>query len=229
MKDITYKDIKSVASLFDNMDESRVRRALLYRESLAIGSLVLGKQFTSERTAVSALAEHYGEEIVCNCPAPRDRRWHKVDKGEPVSWSYDDTNSAVPGFARDYIRTVTARIEAVCAIKFLECDDRNCDIHIAWDELPNNVLGSTIVPATGDRMAACGPLCGDIMMSTTKDWTSIARFLTVLTHEFKHALGVPHSPYRSSIMWPSYLGPREMDINDIRSLLDRYPLSEAVI
>lgn len=231
MIDYDYKDILSVRNMFENMSTSRIQRAMLYRESLAMASIILGKQFARESEAIEALAKYFEEPAVCDCPEPRDRRWHKVDRGEPITVSYDDRDSRVPGFAMDYLRTVIQRIEAVCAARFLEVDSAlpNIDIAVTWKALPNNVLGSTFVPGTGDRMAACGPLCGDIQMSTIVDWSNIGRYITVLEHEMYHALGVPHSPHRDSIMWPSYQGVRRASIHDIRSLLDRYPPKEPIV
>lgn len=124
------------------------------------------------------------------------------------------------------IQQVVAEVMSHCGV-VLEFVARAEDSHIAISNGALDGLGGTLgqayVPRSGDDMAACGPMCGDITIDTAERWT-VAYFRTVFMHELLHALGVPHNTDRRSIMYFQYIGPRGLHELDIQELVTRHPL-----
>jgi matrix metalloproteinase-3 (stromelysin 1) len=225
----SYKDIDDLRSLFKNLSPLRLRRMFLWSESIDIARMLLGVSFKTEREAIDELITFFknNEEPkspVCNCPEPRERRWHKVDQGQPVTWSHNPINQGTSR-AGIILQERFAIVQNLCGIEFRQTGFRNADIHIKWAELDGagGTLGVTYVPGTGDRMSACGPLCGDMIFDTSETWTNDQFFETVTDHEIGHALGLSHSRNRDSLLYPELIALRSWQPEDIEQLLIRYP------
>lgn len=227
MKDFQFEDLESVEHLFQ-LPEIYIRRALTWPQAQQIARLALGVNIRYEADAVKAVKEYFETEEIpptepptCNCPPANGTRWHEL----PVTWSYDSRNQVIP--TAHLIRQCVAEIEAVCGIKFREGNGSNCNICITNEAIDGQggTVGITYVPASGDRMSACGPMCGNIVIDHAERFTS-AYLKTVMMHELLHAVGIPHNiTDRSSIMFPQYLGPRGLGDWDIAELLRRYPMN----
>ena len=225
MKDFEYKDIPSVEELFTNLSEIRIRRALAYREAQEIAKLALNRTIWYERDAVKAVTKYFRASDPatpppeCVCPPANGLRWQE----QPVSWSYAAYQQDLPQTAQ-LIRANWREIEAVCSFRSKETSEANCQICISNGTLDGRggTLGVAYQPVSGDRMAACGPMCGNIVIDKDEIWT--AEYLkTVLLHEQLHAIGLPHSSTQNSIMYSRYLGPRGLDTETIAELKKRYP------
>jgi len=231
MRDRAYKDIPSLETIFKQLEPIRLRRMFLWQESVEIGRLLLGKSFRTEREAIDAVKDYYmspdlqQSPPVCECLPPRDLRWHKVDQGEAVTWSYDPSRQTFAN-AGITLRKVFTTVERLCGIKFEETGQRDSDIHVTWDDLDGagGTLGVTYVPGSGERMAACGPLCGDIVFDRAEQWSQGGLFETVCAHEVGHALGLPHTNNREDLMYPQLIAIRGFQAGDIAELLKRYPM-----
>jgi len=228
VKDFTYKDIESVKDLFTNYSERRIRLMLTWREPREIARLALNKTIYRETEAIAELKEYFQNEGIpesdppeCNCPPANGLRWQTT----PVTWAYNPYRQDLPSSAR-LIRENWAEIEAVCGFRAQETGESTANIVITNQPLDGRggTLGQAYQPASGDRMSACGPMCGNIMIDTAEIWTEDF-FQTVMLHEQLHAIGLPHSRDRRSIMYPSYQGPRKLHDVDVAELLRRYPLN----
>jgi len=227
MKDFEYKDIKSVEDLFRNYTPTRIRFMLRFREPREIARLALNRTFRRDSQAIAALIDYFNREDIpeteppeCNCEPANGLRWDNL----PVSWSYSPFRQDIPNTAR-LIRENWAQIEAVCGFKAVETAEVTANIAINNAPLDGRggTLGQAYQPASGERMAACGRMCGDITIDSDEIWTE-EYLKTVLLHEQLHAIGLAHSNDRRSIMYPRYQGPRGLHDVDIAELLRRYPL-----
>jgi hypothetical protein len=222
---IPYKDIKDVPTLFECLSAVRIRKLFTWRESVELAEQILGRKFRTETEAINALHQHYNqpeEPKECHCEPANGTRWMV----SPVLIHYNPQ-----GQQFDYesiIRQVASEVMRECDIKFVFTDSER-DAHIVISngiiDGANGTLGQAYVPVSGDDMAACGPMCGDILIDEDEDW-NIPFFKTVFTHELLHAIGVPHSTDRRSIMYFQYQGPRDLHPLDIAELLRRYPRRE---
>lgn len=225
MKDFSYKDIDSVEQVFTTLSEERIRRLLTYREAPDIAKIALNRTIRYEGEAVKELVKyfHAPEEMPaepqCNCPPANGLRWQT----SPVTWAYSAYQQDLPTTAR-MIRDNWKEIQAVCSIQVQETAQADCNICITNESLDGRggTLGVAYQPATGDRMAACGEMCGNIIIDKDEIWTQ-DYLKTVLLHEMLHAIGLPHSSNRDSIMYARYLGPRGLDPETIEELKKRYP------
>ena len=227
MKDFSFEDLASVELLF-TLPEVYIRRALTYPQAQRIARLALNETHRYEGEAVRAVKAYFEDDgveetppPVCECPPANGLRWHHT----PVTWSYNSFRQSIP--AVHLIRQCIAEIEQVCSIRFKETGEAECNICITNEPLDGRggTLGITYVPVSGDRMSACGPMCGNIVIDTGEFFTE-GYLKTVLMHELLHAIGRPHSNDRMSIMYPSYLGVRGLGESDIRALRESYPLNE---
>lgn len=230
MKDFTYKDIVSVSELFE-LSDFRIKRALGYREVQEISKLALNKTIRSEAEAVKHLKKYFQDDSIAESPEPEclcgpanGLRWEQP----VVTWAYNAYNQDIPNTVR-LIRENWKAIQAVCGIRFGEGRYRDeVNIVISNEVLDGRggTLGVAYQPSSGDRMSACGPMCGNVIIDKSEMWTP--EFLkTVLLHEQLHALGLSHSSNRNSIMYSRYAGPRELDPETINELLQRYPLKSS--
>lgn len=227
MKDFSYKDIESVELLFQQFSPRRIRRMLGYREPREIARIALGRVFRRDSLALSALKAYFTqvdtpetEPPTCRCEPANDLRW----QSQPVTWSYNPFRQDLSNTV-DLIRQNWAEIEAVCGIKFEENAEADAQIVIRNAPLDgrHGTLGQAYQPSRGDRMSACGRMCGDITIDSDEVW--FEEYLkTVLMHEQLHAIGLRHSTNRASIMYPAYTGPRGLHRSDIEELTKRYPL-----
>lgn len=225
MKDFSFKDIDSVEQIFTTLSEVRLRRLLAYREAQEIAKIALHRTIRYEGDAVKEVVKYFSAPEVepaepqCNCPSANGLRWQT----SPVTWAYSAFRQDLPQTA-SLIRANWKEIEAVCGIKMRETAQANCNICITNEPLDGRggTLGVAYQPASGDRMAGCGPMCGNIIIDTDEIWTR-DYLKTVLLHEQLHAIGLPHSNDRDSIMYARYLGPRGLDEGTIKELKRRYP------
>ena len=217
-----YKDIDDVENLFQMLTPERLRRVFLWKESLELGSEILGQDFRSEKDAIEAIHDFYNQPEgpkECNCPPANGTRWmvspvliHYASAGEQFSY--------LP-----LIREAVADVMAVCGITIeFTSNPNDAHIRVSNGQLDGRggTLGQAYLPVSGDDMAACGPMCGDILIDTAENWTR-AFFKTVFLHELLHALGLSHNTDRRSIMYFQYQGPRKLHAIDIAELLRRYP------
>ena len=228
MKDFQYGDIESVQDLFVNYTERRIRYMLRYREPREIARLALNKTFRWESEAITALKEYFEDEEVaaptpptCDCPPANGLRWDTM----PVRWAYNPHRQDLPNSVH-LIRENWKAIEEVCGFKAFETAEANANIVITNEPLDGRggTLGQAYQPSSGQRMAACGPMCGNIIIDSGEIWTRDF-YQTVMLHEQLHAIGLPHSKDRESVMYPSYDGPKTLSSGDIAELLRRYPLN----
>lgn len=228
MKDFSYKDIDSVESIFTTLSEIRLRRLLTYREASEIAKVALGRTIRYERDAVKAVVQYFNApelepaEPQCNCPPANGLRWQNM----PVTWAYSAYQQDLRTTAQ-MIREIFREIEAVCSLKTQETADAHCNICITNGRLDGRggTLGVAYQPARGERMSACGPMCGNIIIDKDEIWTP-EYLKTVLMHEILHAVGLPHSNSRDSIMFPRYQGPQGLDPETIAELQRRYPTTD---
>lgn len=234
----SFEDIKDVRQFFQSMSEERIRRALSShrREARRIASAVLDRGFRNERDAVDALFNHFNPVIVtadpdnteppreCNCPPANGRRWMV----SPVKWYYN-ANKQQFNYLPFILQAINT-LQSVCGIRFERVMSADEEHHIGISneflDGEGGTLGIAYVPVSGDDMAACGPMCGNIKIDTAENWTN-GFFRTVFLHELLHAVGLPHSRDRRSIMYHLYLGIRGLHQIDIDELLRRYPRSIA--
>jgi len=219
---IKYKDIEHIETVFQCLPEVRLRRVFTYAESIDLAKQLVGQTYKTEREAIAALFKYFNEPEnpkECNCPPANGTRWmvspvlvHYVPQGEQFSY--------LP-----LIQEALSEVMAVCGVVLSMTDDiTEAHIVISNGEIDgrNGTLGQAYVPVSGDDMAACGRMCGDILIDESENW-SRSYFKTVFLHELLHALGIPHNTDRRSIMYSKYQGPRNLHRIDIASLLKRYP------
>ena len=228
MKDFKYKDIESVEKLFQCFTPSRIRKTLGYRESLEIARIALNKSFRRESDAVKALFNYFNsddlppEPPMCDCKPANGLRWQH----SPVTWAYSGYQQDIPNTAH-LIRANWKILQAVCSLQVQETNYANCNICITNGSLDGKggTLGVAYQPASGQRMSACGEMCGNIIIDKDEVWTP-EYLQTVLLHEMIHAVGISHAPIRGSVMYPSYLGVNlELDPWTIEQLQQRHPLT----
>jgi len=219
---ITYKDIKDVEMLFQCLPEVRLRRVFTYRESLSLAEQILDRKFKTERAAIFALYNHFNnpeQPKECNCPPANGTRWMV----SPVLVHYNQAGEQFPYLP--VIKEAVSEVMAACGV-ILEFtnNEREAHIVISNGEIDgrNGTFGQAYVPVSGDDMAACGRMCGDILIDESEAWSK-PFFKTVFLHELLHALGIPHNTDRRSIMYSRYLGPRSLHAMDKAQLLRRYP------
>lgn len=223
-KDFEFEDLTSVETLF-LLPEDYISRALRYPQAQRIARIALSQSYRYEKDAVRAVKAYFETQDIeptppptCICPPANGTRWHNF----PVTWAYNSTNQRIP--TAHLIRENWAIIEAVCGLTTLETGEANCNICITNGPIDGRggTLGLAYVPVSGDRMASCGPMCGNILIDSAEFFTE-GYLQTVLLHEMLHALGIPHINDRSSIMFPSYQGVRGLGELDILELQKRYP------
>lgn len=236
MIDEIYKDIKSLDDTFNCFDVDRLRRTFTHNEAVELGRLVLNRSFFDKNTALDSLVAYYRSPVKeaapplpCLCPEPQDLRWHRdFEAGEKVYWSHDPSNQPFVN-AGVRLRAIFNELETLCGIRFQEVANYATDIHIGYRRLDGRggTLGVTFVPGTGDRLAACGPMCGDILFDLAEAWVPGAYYDTVARHEIAHAVGLKHSLSRADLLYAKLIALRGYQPGDIAQLLRRYPLWEA--
>lgn len=219
---ITYKDIKDVELAFQALPEARLRRMFSYRESLELAKQILETNYRTERQAITALYNYFNDPEdpkECNCSPANGTRWMV----SPVLIHYNAVGEQFPYLP--LIKEAMAEVMAACGVVLvLTSDASKAHIEITNEVLDGlgGTLGQAYVPVSGDDMAACGRMCGNILIDIAERWTR-SYFRTVFLHELLHALGIPHNPDRRSLMYPSYLGPKGLHELDKTELLRRYP------
>lgn len=85
---------------------------------------------------------------------------------------------------------------------------------------PGGVLGYVPLPTNSDDVGSC-ERCGDVFMDQWESWTARMWYAFWL-HEFGHAMGLPHSERRDSIMYPQFQGQTELGPTDVASVVELY-------
>lgn len=237
MIDRAYEDIKSLEDTFKCYEATRLRRLFTHNESIELGRLILNRSFRDKNTALTHLQQYYRtpDQIVrppmpCVCPEPEGLRWHRdFEAGEKVYWSHDPSNQPFVN-AGVRLRAIFNEIETLCGARFEEVGNYATDIHIGYRHLDGRggTLGVTFVPGTGDRLSACGPMCGDILFDLGEQWVPGGFYDTVAKHEIAHALGVPHLNSREALMYRAMIAIRGYQPLDIAEFLTRYPIWETL-
>ena len=232
LTDISYQGIESVRTAFLNLSDTRLRRMLTIQDAAELCYIVTGKRIYNEPWAIARIREvvESGSDFsppTCDCPnhTPEGLRWHKADLGEPVLVRYNPADEPQDG--RSIWKRVFNHLSEVADIRF-EWVDSSPDIDIFNEPVDGRggTLGFAYQPASGDKMAACGGPCGDIVIDPEdfKHSGAAGAYFTVAVHEGKHATGSDHILDRRSIMYPSYLGYRSgMHAEDIIRYRKKYP------
>ena len=164
-------------------------------------------------------------------PEPQGLRWTKVDRGEAVTWCYDNTGS--PYEDEEVLQELTsiyAQIEDICSIRFERVFTDDCDISLRfYSEQAGGTLAFVYLPSSGSSIEACPPDCGDINFdSEESQWISMVDFHNICTHEAIHSIGVSHVSDETSIMNPIFVESNQRvnlseDDYVVRELQLRYP------
>ena len=110
--------------------------------------------------------------------------------------------------------------EAVGSSGDQQDDPRFGDIRIGMVPLSSSVLAVTFVPPEGNG----GTDAGDILLNSTVNWQIGSNYdlMTVVAHEFGHALGLGESTVSSAVMYGTYNGIKQQlatdDIDGIDSI-----------
>ena len=165
-------------------------------------------------------------------PEPQGLRWTKVDRGEAVTWCYDNAGS--PYADEEVLQELTsiyAQIEDLCSIRFERVFTDDCDIALKfYSEQAGGTLAFVYLPSSGSSVEACPPDCGNINFdSEESQWISMVDFHNICMHEAIHAIGASHVTDETSIMNPIFVESNQrVDISKdayvVRELQLRYPV-----
>jgi hypothetical protein len=100
-------------------------------------------------------------------------------------------------------------------------DPRFGDIRIGAVPLGSSVLAVTFVPPPGNG----GTEAGDILLNSSVDWEIDSNYdlMTVVAHEFGHALGLGESTVSTAVMYGTYNGiKQELATDDISGIQSIY-------
>lgn len=131
---------------------------------------------------------------------------------------------------RSAFKTAFRTWESVCRLRFREVTTRG-DMRISFGtgnhgdqwpfEGPGRSLGHAFYPDWPDP-----PLRGDVHIDDDEPWVLSANppvgvrdVASVVLHEIGHAIGLPHSTVKGSVMWPNYTGVlRTLQPSDIAAI-----------
>lgn len=156
---------------------------------------------------------------------PEALRW----PNQQITYCIDLSGNTLPFTDQqiiDQIYRTFSLIEDVCAARFVQVTNPNCDINITFEEYDGvgNVLGLVYLPSSGENISACN--CGNVIMDRAESLT-IIDFAWVFTHEALHAMGLPHIEGIVSLMNPFFIFGKtelpELDPWAINELRRRYP------
>jgi Matrixin len=102
-------------------------------------------------------------------------------------------------------------------------DPRFGDIRIGAIPLPSGLLAETFVPPPGNG----GTAAGDIFLNSNVNWKIGSNYdlLTVVSHEFGHALGLGESTVSTAVMYGTYNGIKtSLTTDDISGIDSLYAL-----
>lgn len=173
---------------------------------------------------------------------PETLRWTKADNGTNITWSYNNANnpsSITEPDIRATILEILFSVSSICNVQFSEGVIGSSDIDIQWDTTGdglNMTLAFVFQPVSGNNMAVCTPVCGDVNTDVAENWT-LDDLHNVIMHEVGHSLGLPHTEFylppvespldSTQVMFPFYsFGSQKRvtwGLNDIQELQRRYP------
>lgn len=164
--------------------------------------------------------------------SPKFLRWAKVEKGEPVTFSYDSRNRP-PSLAwltsKVIMEKWIAPWEVDTSIRFKLVEMEKGDVHIKFEPIdgPGGTRGFAWLPNQSiEFMESGGDLSGDIVIDAIDRWSSRDETNETGEHEIGHGgLGLPHTDHIDDVMYPYSRGrQRPHSINDKRAKTARYPL-----
>lgn len=213
MKEYPFKDVPDLAAFYRTVpDARRASRLLPWRDQSAFA-----RQYNVNLRSARGIADrseiirdHVSRPFVCDCVVPEGLRWHKVDRGEPVTFSIDLTNAPNLGF--DYLSAIQTAFSTYwplhSKITFKLVPRGLGDIHIAWDAIDGQggTLGFAYMPASGDRMGIA-EWAGDIIIDMN-EFITRNDFITILAHEIGHAIGIDHLIEPDNLMNAIFAGYR---------------------
>jgi hypothetical protein len=154
-------------------------------------------------------------------------KWQKLAVTYKIqNWSEPFTEQLIKQFFQNSIQVWTKNVN----LQITESRSNSGDINIYFTEQdgPSNILGYAFFPENGD-----------IFFDSAEDWTVTSSLATertyfgwVAAHELGHALGLPHSENRRSIMFPYYSStvkkPSHYDINNLKALYGEASLNNSI-
>ena len=167
-------------------------------------------------------------------PEPEGLRWIKVDRGEPITWCFDNENSPFSNSELEReLQSIFNSISSVCSVNFQRVNTTDCDIRTGFEEVDgqSGTLAFVFLPSgQTDVIEACTPQCGDIHFDQDDAQNvNLVELHDILAHEAYHSLGLSHSTSEVSIMNPIFRSnPVRHDIESdeyvLRELRRRYPI-----
>ena len=167
-------------------------------------------------------------------PEPEGLRWIKVDRGEPITWCFDNENSPFSNSELEReLQSIFNSISSVCSVNFQQVNTTDCDIRTGFEEVDgqSGTLAFVFLPSgQTDVIEACTPQCGDIHFDQDDaENVNLVELHDILAHEAYHSMGLDHVTSETSIMNPIFRSnPVRHDINSdeyvLRELRRRYPV-----
>lgn len=226
---IEYRNIPDLIEAFKALPDERLQRTLSWTEVGEIASIhaVDLTNAPHHRARIKRLRQRFLGRI-CNCPMPEGLRWDKVNRGEPISFSFDLTKAPQTSFSwetaiKSAMAIYWAKSDNGFPIRFVQTRTKG-DIHVSFDEIDEQggTLGMAFMPSAGYEMDVAD-WSGDIVIDMHEVW-SWGLAVTTLGHEFGHALGISHINVYAALMYAIMHSNRfELHRSDERERNMRYP------
>ena len=239
MTDTTpFKGIDSLESMFENMDDKRISRALLHREVKVVAGLFgvsLPRRYQTEVQMITSIREFLARHLSppedeppecteANCGGfsklPEGLRWDKINNGTNATWSIDRTNQPnvyaftdkeIQGWFDAWTQHGGLPVKKVEGVG-------DCHIQFRAIDGPGKTLGFVLQPRSPiEEMAAAGRLSGDMTIDSTERLWPLIRTRLVGKHEVGHFFGLGHSENPDDLLYfqlnkNTDIGPQPGDI-----------------